>query len=701
MGRLATTAVLAQIALRNLFASRLKTLIIGGIILFGAVLVVVGGALLDSMDQGMRRSIVGSVAGHIQIYSARSKDALAIWGNMGGDPDLAAIDDFTPVARALERMPNVKAVVPMGISGALITSGNTIDIALAKLREAVNRRRAGDATGDAIANHAAHVRQMVRLLHADLKTLRTLADERAIDPANAEAVDRALSDAFWAEFDRDPLAGLEFLENRIAPQVADSDLLWLRYVGTDLDAFARSFDRMEIVDGQAVPPGRRGFLFSKLLYEETCKLRTARRLDKIREALTLKGKRLDADPDLRQLVKENVAQVREIELQLDPAGTRTAIERLRAALGSAETELGPLLVRLLDTKDENFLARNTIFYRDIAPLLELYRIRIGDTLTIKAFTRTGYVQSVNVRVYGTFRFKGLEGSLLAGGLNLMDLMSFRQLYGYLTVERAEEIRQIRRDAEARDVDRARAEDELFGAGSTIVAEATPGLIDEASPLSGDARALRDQDRVSRVYSRAEIEKGVVLNAAVVLEDPHRIRETIDAIRAVSDRDKLGITPISWQEAAGLLGQIILLFKLVLYAAVFIIFLVAMLIINNAMMMATLERVREIGTMRAVGAQRGFVLRMLAVESAVLGVIFGGLGALVGAGIVRVMAWVGIPAVDDALQFFFSGPRLHPALGATNLVASLLIVLTVAAIATYYPARLAGRVSPVVAMQTEE
>ncbi len=86
--------VLLRIALRNLFASKLN-LIIGGIILVGTLLVVVGGALLDSMDQSMSRSIIGSVAGNIQVYSAKSKDPLALYGQMGAEADLAAIDDFS------------------------------------------------------------------------------------------------------------------------------------------------------------------------------------------------------------------------------------------------------------------------------------------------------------------------------------------------------------------------------------------------------------------------------------------------------------------------------------------------------------------------------------------------------------------------------------------------------------------------------
>ena len=44
-----------------------------------------------------------------------------------------------------------------------------------------------------------------------------------------------------------------------------------------------------------------------------------------------------------------------------------------------------------------------------------------------------------------------------------------------------------------------------------------------------------------------------------------------------------------------------------WVLIMIIFLVALVIINNALVMATLERVPEFGTLRAVGAQRRFIL----------------------------------------------------------------------------------------------
>ena len=71
---LATFGITAQMAFRNLFASRLKTIIVGGIIFFGGLLVVAGNSLLDSLVASISRSVIGSVAGHIQVYNAKSKD---------------------------------------------------------------------------------------------------------------------------------------------------------------------------------------------------------------------------------------------------------------------------------------------------------------------------------------------------------------------------------------------------------------------------------------------------------------------------------------------------------------------------------------------------------------------------------------------------------------------------------------------------
>lgn len=700
--------LLGRIAIRNLFASRLKTLILGGIILSGAILIVVGGSLLDSILVSMANSIQGSVAGHIQVYSEKSKDELALWGGMGGgDQDLGSIDNFATIRDAIQQVENVKSVVPMGVSGALIQSGNTIDLTLATLRNLVRSRLEGDTRPELqaeIDSMEAHVRQMVEVLKDDRKNFVAMMDEAAIDKEADEYLATASTDEFWSGFKADPYTALEFLENHIAPLAIDADLLFIRYVGTDTTVFSQSFPNMEIVDGVAIPTGKRGFLISKFFYEERLKLKTARRLDKIKTAME-ERRTISTDAELQRFVKENTLQVKEIVLQLDPIKTTKATKALQAKLASSSEKLPELLATFFEMDDRNFQDRYTFFYDEIAPLLQLYRIGMGDVLTIKAFTKTGFVQSVNVKVYGTFRFKGLEKSALAGSLNLMDLVSFRELYGYLTSEKAEEIEELKAQTQLKEVSRDNAEAELFGgsAAETVVADATAGVISENEQLDGAARTLRTQDLMERVYKQEELEDGVVLNAAVILEDssPAAIDRAIKAIEQVSKDKGLSLKVVSWQQAAGLLGQFVNMLRLVLFVTVFIIFVVALVVMNNSMMMATLERVREIGTLRAIGAQKRFVWQMLLIETLVIGAIFGGIGLVVGSLIVGLIHKVGIPATTDIMYFFFSGPALHPSLGVGNLVGAFIIVTVVSALACFYPAFLATRVSPLRAMQTED
>jgi ABC-type lipoprotein release transport system permease subunit len=708
MGWLSTFVLTARIAFRNLFASRLKTVIVGGIIFFGAFLVVLLGSLVDSIDSAMRRSVVGSVAGHIQVYSAESKDEVEVMGGFSMEgADLEPLD-FGKVQQALMTVPNVKSVVPMGISGAIVASGNTIDIALEKLRETVRQKsRGGSAVAEYQGKYEAqksYVRHMLQVLRTDRENMGKIRQETAQDREEAAAIARGASDEFWANFDRDPLDALEFLENKVAPAATDADMLFLRYVGTDPAQFAKTFDRLKIVDGQAIPPGKRGFLFSKYVYEEQLKLKTAHRLDKIKVAIEERGKKIATDPELERYVRENSTQVRELLLQLDEPKTLIFRSKLQKELGSTEADVGKLLASFFKTDDTNFMRRYKFFYDELAPSLDLYRVRVGDTLVIKAFTKGGYVQSVKLRVYGTFAFQGLETSALAGGLSLMDMVSFRELYGFLTTEKKAEIDALKASSGAKEVARDKAEEELFGTkdtspSKTVEATVTPGI--PKVDGEGLGARLRREDLVDKVFDPKELGSGVVLNAAVILNDPNKLDQTMKSIEAKGKEVGLPLKTASWQKASGFIGQMVGAMHGILSLIILIIFTVALVIINNALVMATLQRVPEIGTLRAVGAQRRFVLTMLVIEALVVGAVFGALGAGMGALATLALHAIGIPSGNDIMSFFFSGPRLHPTLGTGNVIFALVIVFLISALSSLYPAWLAMRVTPRQAMATED
>jgi putative ABC transport system permease protein len=123
--------------------------------------------------------------------------------------------------------------------------------------------------------------------------------------------------------------------------------------------------------------------------------------------------------------------------------------------------------------------------------------------------------------------------------------------------------------------------------------------------------------------------------------------------------------------------------------------VVLLGIVNAMLMSVLERVREIGTMLAVGMRRRQVVTMFILEGLVLGVIGGTLGALLGAAVVGWLNRVGVslPAPGS------SAPNLiRPFVPGLYLVRSVLLAAIGSALAALWPARRASLLRPVEALQ---
>lgn len=694
--------VMVLIAWRNLFASFIN-FIIGGIIFFGTLILVTGGSVLSSVNQAMSSSIINSTTGHLQVYSEQSKEELSVYGNPGGrDSDISPVTNFPVVRKTLEALPEVKRVVPMGTSGSFMGSGNSIDVILERMRNLVRKQVAGEATASErtdLENNKKHLRYIVKGLKENRSRAAQYLTDLAKDPAADEALDITTQDAFWDDFNRSPETSLELLENRIAPLLADGDFIFLRYIGTDVDAFSKSFDRMRVVDGTAIPQGQRGILIGKFFYEEALKMKNARRLDEIRTALKNPRRKIQGDSELERKVRENKEQTREILLQLDEGRAVALTEALRTFLQKPGVELKELLPLFFDTTDENFSQRYEFFYKEFAPRLQLYRFKVGDTLTLKAFTRSGYLQSVNLKIYGTFEFTGLEKSPLTGIINLIDLVSFRDLYGYVTQEKAEETRAIQAEAKVEAVARENAEDALFGGDTEVIAQASNTAIDENSLMTGAAKSGAALMR--RAFTQDELEDGVVLNAAVVLKEGVDIETARRNIQKVVDEQKLGLKVVDWRSAAGILGQLVFLMAGILIVSSVVLFIIAMIIINNSVTMAIMQRTAIIGTMRAVGAQRAFILGMVLFETLVLGLFFGLLGAGLGSVLVEWMNRAGIPVPDERLEFLFGGSQLFPTLSTPVFVGAMTVVVTVTLLSTFLPAFRATRISPIRAMSTDE
>lgn len=317
---------------------------------------------------------------------------------------------------------------------------------------------------------------------------------------------------------------------------------------------------------------------------------------------------------------------------------------------------------------------------------------MGDTITLTSFTKSGYLRSVNVKVWGIYVIEGLESSDIASALSITDLMTFRELYGRRTAALDAELVKMKAASGAQEVSREDAEAALFGGSDAVQVQAVTASAAEV--------VLDKVDRQeSFTFDPKAANEGFALTTAVLLKDPDKAGTTIREISAAVA--PLGLQAVNWQTATGIVGQLTMVVSGVLLGAIFILFLVTTVILNNSLVMATLERVAEIGTLRAIGAQKRFINAMITFETATLGALAGVIGAVSSVLFITWLSNVGIPAPADVLQVLFGGPRLYPAFTTSNVVAGLVATLVVGVFATLYPARLAMRVQPVVAMQGKE
>jgi putative ABC transport system permease protein len=152
---------------------------------------------------------------------------------------------------------------------------------------------------------------------------------------------------------------------------------------------------------------------------------------------------------------------------------------------------------------------------------------------------------------------------------------------------------------------------------------------------------------------------------------------------------VALEPVGLGEIQGAIGQaldrIFGLFDALALVAV----IVAALGIVNTLTMNVLERVREIGILRAAGMTRRQVWRSVVVEAGVTGIV----GAITG---------IVVGVVVGALMVVLGGGTLELAAAIPwgTVLLALVLGVTLAMLAAAYPARIASRLSIVRAVASE-
>jgi len=109
-----------------------------------------------------------------------------------------------------------------------------------------------------------------------------------------------------------------------------------------------------------------------------------------------------------------------------------------------------------------------------------------------------------------------------------------------------------------------------------------------------------------------------------------------------------------------------------------------IVVTNTMYISVMERTREIGTLKAIGADNNSILLLFIIESGLLGLVGGIIGILIAGAISLLVMFVGFNAVIEWWLVLFA----------------LMFSFGLGVVAGFLPARQAAKLDPIEALRYE-
>ncbi len=221
-----------------------------------------------------------------------------------------------------------------------------------------------------------------------------------------------------------------------------------------------------------------------------------------------------------------------------------------------------------------------------------------------------------------------------------------------------------------------------------------GIIESATGPGGRDGYLHIEDAME-ILRMDEME---ISEIAVRLRNFNRLHNAFDTLNRtlggeLNPQGKPVFEVHTWEglspffNIARMIDMMTLAIKLMLIAVVLV-------SIMNVMIMAVYERIREIGTIAAIGTMPGSILSMFLLEGLCLGIIGAAAGIIVGGGVI-----IGLRLARITFEFGRqTGLVLSPAVSLQDILTISLIVIVVAVLGSLQPAFKASRMEPIKALR---
>ena len=312
-------------------------------------------------------------------------------------------------------------------------------------------------------------------------------------------------------------------------------------------------------------------------------------------------------------------------------------------------------------------------------------ITVGNSIILTGMSRVTGMKIREVPVVGIYEVSVASQMMTS----FLDSENLRVLNGMTQIT---DVKAVLTDAELGGLGGV-DEDSLFGDSTDVVIvggtdEKKAGVTEGLFSVFGDSEE-RD------LYNAVDPNSWHYL--LIRLEDSANINRVVSQLNEAFAEYELNVQALSWLDAAGQVAQMTTALRLVFTVIILLIAVVAVIIIMNTLVISVTERTGEIGTMRAIGAQKSFVRKMIIMETIIISLAFGGVGILLSGATIGVVGALGLETENLILQMLAGGPIILPIMTFRSVISSILGLVVAGVFASLYPASLALRIEPRQAM----
>ncbi len=221
-----------------------------------------------------------------------------------------------------------------------------------------------------------------------------------------------------------------------------------------------------------------------------------------------------------------------------------------------------------------------------------------------------------------------------------------------------------------------------------------GFYEEVGNVQDDSNVYMTEEAIREIFDKGDDEYDYMFIRAEESVNPSELAERLEEKLRKKKDQKEGEEDfyiMSFEQLMETFGTVLLVLNSILVIIAGISVVVAAVNIMNTMYTAVLERTKEIGIMKSIGARNSYILLIFFIESGFLGLIGGSIGMLVGYG----LAQIGAFAIAAAGYSF-----LKPYFPWWLIVSCLAFSFFVGAASGFFPARAASKLKPVDALRYE-